>query len=224
MASPFRTLCSAATLTLALTIAAGAADARKSAPNRSLDSVHVPVISRTDFVFDALTGPTGLVPGEAQRLSGWFDGLGLSYGDTITLDTTGAWRDGGAADGIARVASDYGMLLSAEPAPVTAGHPPAGSIRVVVSRSTAAVPNCPDWGIGNTPTHNNTTMSDYGCATATNMSAMLANPQDLVGDPHGYRTSDAMISVKAIKAYRDASTTGANNTLKNESSKNAGGN
>jgi pilus assembly protein CpaD len=222
MASPFRTVCSTATLTLALAFSGTPATARPSPPNRALDTVHVPVVSRTDFVFDALTGPTGLVRGEAARLAGWFDGLNLGYGDTITLDTSGAWRDGSAGDAIAHVAADYGMLLSKDPAPITVGRPPAGSVRVVVSRSTASVPDCPDWGIGNTPTHNNTTTSNYGCALTSDFAAMLANPQDLFAQPRAYRGTDPMVSVKAIKAYREANTTGANNTIKSESSK--GGN
>jgi pilus assembly protein CpaD len=218
MAHPLRTIRSAATLALALALSATPALARPSEPNRSFDTVHVPVISRTDYVFDALTGPAGLVPGEAARLSGWFDGLGLGYGDTITLDTSGSWHDGPAADAIAHVAADYGMLLANEGAPVTVGHPPAGSVRVVVSRSTAMVPNCPDFGIGNTPTHNNTTTSNFGCASMSNLAAMVANPQDLVSSSRGYRGADAAVSIKAIKAYREAATTGANNQLKTVSS------
>jgi pilus assembly protein CpaD len=224
MAHLLRTVSSAAALTLALALAAAPADARTSVPNRSLDTEHVPVVSRTDYVFDALTGPAGLASGEAQRLSGWFDGLGLGYGDTITLDISGSWHGGAATDAIAHVASDYGMLISNDAAPVTVGHPSAGSIRVVVSRSVASVPNCPDWSIGNTPTHNNTTTSNFGCALTANMAAMVANPQDFVSGPRAYRGSDANVSIKAIKAYREATATGANNAIKSESSKSAGGN
>lgn len=223
MAYPLRTLCSAATLTLALVFTPAPGAARPSEPNRSLDSIHVPVVSRTDYVFDALGGPAGLRPGEADRLAGWFDGLGLGYGDTITLDTSATWRNGGgAADAIAHVAADYGMLLANEAAPMTVGHPPAGSVRVVVSRSTASVTDCPDWGIGNTPTHNNTVTSNFGCALTSSFTAMVANPQDLVSGSHGYRGSDASVSIKAIKAYRDAQTTGEKG-LKSESSQSAGG-
>ena len=38
---------------------------------------------------------------------------------------------------------------------------------------------------------------------------MIANPEDLVVGQDGNRTADAMLSVKAIKSYRDATTTGA---------------
>ena len=222
MASSFRTICSTATFVLALAVAVAPSDAKPAAPNRTLDNQHVPIVSRTDFVFDAVTGPAGLAPGEGPRLSGWFDGLGLGYGDTIMLDTSGTWHGEGAADAVAHVAADYGMLLSNDAAPATVGHPPAGSVRIVVSRSTASVPDCPDWSIGNTPTHTNTTTSNYGCALTSDFAAMIANPRDLVTGPQAYRGSDAMVSVKAIKAYRDATATGANNAIKNESSK--GGN
>ena len=63
-----------------------------------------------------------LAPGEADRLNGWFQGLGLGYGDTVYVD--GAYAD--AARGqVAAVAGHYGMLVSAG-APVTAGAGPAG--------------------------------------------------------------------------------------------------
>lgn len=229
MAHTIRKVRSVAALTLALALAAGPAFAASTAqpvtrsdPNRSLDTEHVPVVERTDYVFDAMTGPSGLVPGEADRLAGWFDGLDLGYGDTVTLDTSGAWHPAVAADKIASVVADYGMLVSHEALPANVGHPAAGSIRVIVSRATAHVDGCPDWSIGNTPTHNNTTTSDFGCAYVADYAAMIANPQDLVaGVRHGHG-SDAMVSVKAIKAYRDATTTGANNALKNESSQSGG--
>ena len=38
--------------------------------NRGLESVHQPVVSRTDYSFDVGTVPNGLAPGEEQRLAG----------------------------------------------------------------------------------------------------------------------------------------------------------
>ncbi len=42
------------------------------------------------------------------------------------------------------IVARYGLLTEGD-APVTAGDPPAGSLRVVVSRSKASVPGCPNW-------------------------------------------------------------------------------
>jgi pilus assembly protein CpaD len=213
----------AATAVVALLLGAGAAQARPAGTgiNRSVDSVHQPIVSRTDYVLDVGTTPNGLAPGEAERLSGWFDGLGLGYGDTITLDDPAGWRGGAAQDAVGGVVARYGMLVSHEAAPVTAGHPGAGALRIVVSRAVARVDDCPNYTHGNGPEYSGSTQSNYGCATAVNMAAMIANPQDLV-EGHAYdRTADAQLSVKAIKTYRDATNTGSGG-LKQESSK--GGN
>jgi len=211
----------AATTVATLLLVAGAAQAGGPV-NRSVDSVHEPIVSRTDYVLDIAATPSGLAPGEADRLSGWFDGLGLGYGDTITLDDPAGWRGGAAQDAVGGVVARYGMLVSHQAAPLTAGHPAAGTIRVVVSRAVATVDGCPDHRRGNFADVAGSTASNYGCATAVNLAAMIANPQDLV-EGHAYdRAADANLSVKAIKTYRDAVTTGAGG-LKNVSSKSTGG-
>jgi pilus assembly protein CpaD len=51
-------------------------------------------------------------------------------------------------------------------------------------------------------------MSNYGCATNTNLAAMIADPEDLVRGKTGDSQVDAALSGKAIKAYREAPTTG----------------
>ncbi|MBA2935053.1 pilus assembly protein CpaD [Sphingomonas sp. CGMCC 1.13654] len=212
----------AATAAVALLVGAGAAHA-EGPVNRSVDSVHQPIVNRTDYVLDVAATPSGLAPGEIDRLAGWFDGLGLGYGDTITLDDPSGWRGGAAQDTVGGVVARYGMLVSHEGAPVTVGHPAPGTIRVVVSRAVAHVEGCPDYRRGNFADVAGSTASNYGCATATNLAAMIANPQDLV-EGHSYdRAADANLSVKAIKAYRDAATTGAGG-LKEVSSKSSGGN
>ena len=47
--------------------------------DRGLASVNVPVVTTADYVFDAAAPGGALAPGEASRLSGWFQGLGLGY-------------------------------------------------------------------------------------------------------------------------------------------------
>ena len=71
-------------------------------------SVNVPVVSRADYVFDAAAPGGSLAPVGGGRLDGWFQGLGLGYGDTIYVD--GAYAD--AARGhVAAIAGQYGMLV-----------------------------------------------------------------------------------------------------------------
>jgi pilus assembly protein CpaD len=221
MTNRIRHICTA---TIAAILVAGAvpAEARQYTPmdNRGLDTTHAPIVSRTDYVFDAQTQPSGLEPGETARLSGWFDGLNLGYGDTITLDTSAVWHNSAAIDAVSGIVAQFGLLLSHDAPPVTAGHPMTGAVRIVVSRATARVDGCPDWSVGNTPTHNVATPSNFGCASVSNLAAMVANPEDLIqgrNSQHG----DASLSVKAIKTYRDAIPTGSNG-LKEESTKQGG--
>ncbi|WBO23492.1 CpaD family pilus assembly protein [Sphingomonas abietis] len=218
MAHPIRSLATATAVALLL---AGAGVAHAGTINRSVDTVHQPVVNRTDYVLDVGTTPAGLASGESERLAGWFDGLDLGYGDTITLDDPSGWRGGAAQDAIGAIVARYGMLVTRQPAPITAGHAARGTLRIVVSRAVASVPGCPDYSHGNSPEYSGGATSNYGCATASNLAAMIANPQDLVEGQQGDRSGDAQIVVKAIKTYRDAAATGAA-PLKAESSK--GGN
>jgi pilus assembly protein CpaD len=215
MAHSIRAL-SVATAAAAFLLGAGPAHA--GAINRSVDSVHQPIVDRTDYVLDVVAQPDGLVRSEADRLAGWFDGLGLGYGDTITLDDPLGWHDARAQDGIGAVVARYGMLVAHDAAPITVGHPAPGTIRVVVSRAMAHVEGCPNYSHGNFAEYASSSTSNYGCATASNLATMIANPQDLVEGHGGDRAGDAMLSVKAIKTYRDADATGKKG-LKEESSK-----
>ena len=174
--------------------------------NRGVESVHQPVVSRTDYIFDVAANG-GLSGTEAQRLSGWFNSLKLGYGDRVAVDATGGYTDAQTREMIGALAARYGLLLD-ENAPVTAGEILPGSVRVVVSRLKANVPGCPDWSRPSQPEFKSSSVSNYGCATNTNLAAMVANPADLViGQTAGSATS-ADSSSKAIKAYREATPTG----------------
>ena len=100
--------------------------------NRGMESVHQPVVARTDYVYDMAAD------GDPHGLAGWFDSLNLRYGDHVSVDTQG-YAGGTARDVVASVAARYGLLID-ETAPITQGEIPAGSVRVVVSRMSASVP------------------------------------------------------------------------------------
>jgi pilus assembly protein CpaD len=170
----------------------------RDAPAQGLASVNVPVVTRSDYAFD-VAAPNGyLAPTEAARLDAWFQGLNLGYGDTISLD--GPYAE--AARGqVAEVAGRYGMLV-ARSAPVTSGAVPPGAVRVVVSRTVASVPGCPNWSEPSQPNHMNRTMSNYGCAVNANLAAMVANPVDLVHGRAGDGIGDTADTVRAISTYR----------------------
>ncbi|MBA3668151.1 MAG: CpaD family pilus assembly protein [Sphingomonas sp.] len=172
---------------------------------RGVSSVNVPVVSRADYAFD-VAAPDGSLPSsEAARLDAWFRSLQLGYGDSIYIDGPAAY---GARDDIARVAGQYGLLVN-NGAPVTPGAVPIGAVRVVVSRTRASVPNCPNWSIPSQPNLENKTMSNFGCGVNSNLAAMVANPEDLIYGREGSGIGDTQTASKAVQSYRKAPPTGA---------------
>lgn len=185
---------------LATVLALGLAGCGGVPTNRSMNSVHQPVVEKVDFTFDVSTGSSGLGSGEQQRLAAWFDAMGAKYGDRVYVDDpTGNSATRGAVEA---VASRYGLLLN-EGAPVT-GTVPAGTARVVITRTRATVPGCPDWSSNSDFNPNNGLSSNYGCATNSNLAAMIANPEDLIRGADATGSTVVMTSSKAIDAYRKA--------------------
>ncbi len=185
--------------------------------NRGLESVHQPVVSQTNYAFDVGTSYDGVSAADAARVRGWFDSLKLGYGDHVAVDLPSGSGGASARDAIAGIAANYGLLLDST-APVTEGEVAPGSLRVIVSRSKATVPGCPDWSRDTAINFNEHNASNFGCSTNTNLAAMIANPQDLVIGHAAGSTIDPGTSGKAIKSYRKKDPTGEQN-LKSESSR-----
>lgn len=183
---------------------AGCTTAQADQPSRGIMAVNQPVVTRSDFAVD-LAAPDGtLSPAEQARLDAWFTSLGLGYGDLVYVD--GAYASSARAD-VARVTGKYGLLVSPG-APVTAGGVQPGAVRVVVSRTRASVPNCPNWDRPPGPDFENHQMSNFGCALNSNMANMVAHPGDLVHGREGEALVDGLTASKAIQSYRTAKPTG----------------
>ena len=60
------------------------------------------------------------------------------------------------------------------------GQAPRQGVRLVVGRYVALPPNCPDWSRPSASNPGNIADSNFGCAAATNLSLMIADPADLV--------------------------------------------
>jgi pilus assembly protein CpaD len=181
-----------------------AACATTDQPDRGVASVNVPVVTTADYVFDAAAPGGALAPGEADRLTGWFQGLGLGYGDTVYVD--GGYAPA-ARSQVASIAGRYGMLVTAG-APATTGLIQPGSVRVVVARRRAEVPNCPNWSRPAAPDFANRSMSNYGCSVNSNIAAMVANPEDLLHGREGTGVTDTYTASRAIEMYRTTPPTG----------------
>jgi pilus assembly protein CpaD len=211
-----RSVRSAALLALSLGVAACA-----GTENRGLESVHQPIVSRTDYALDVATTSDGLGSGEAARLAGWLDMMKLSYGDSISVDQGGGYGTPDVRDDVADVAAKYGVLL-ADNAPVTVGQIAPGTARIVVTRSRAEVPNCPDFSRVSSPNFDNHTSSNFGCGLNSTFAGMVANPEDMVRGRDS--TGDSNVrNEKAFRAYMSAEPTGSAG-IKAESSKEGGSN
>lgn len=173
--------------------------------NTMLESVHQPVVSRTNFTLDVTTGPGGLSMPEARRLAGWFEAMDVRYGDRISIDDPLASPATRAA--VESVAGRFSLLVSDE-APVTPGQVSAGTARIVITRASATVPGCPDWSAKSDTNLRNGTSSNYGCASNANLAAMVADPEHLLKGAAGKGETVVMSATKAIDSYREAKPTG----------------
>lgn len=192
------------TIIFALMASALATPGFAADPARGVSEVNVPVITRSDYAFDAAAPDGTLSPSERARLSAWFQGLGLGYGDRVYV--SGPYADSARMD-VAEVAGQYGMLVSPG-FPVTSGEVAPGAVRVIVSRTTASVPGCPHWEIASQPNFANRAMPNFGCAVNGNMAAMVADPQDLVWGRESGGVVDSTTATRAIQSYRKAAPTG----------------
>lgn len=148
--------------------------------NTSMYSTNQPVVERTNYAIDVnLDGYSGIADPERSRVTDWFDTLKLGFGDRIALDYGDGPASAAAKQQVAALAAEHGMVL-VDTAPVTAGYIALGTARIVVTRSKASVPNCPNWEKPNDANFNSSNHPNYGCAVNSNMAAMVSDPEDLV--------------------------------------------
>ena len=185
-------------------------------PEAGVIPVHVPVVSRADFVFDAAAPNGSLASSEAARLDSWFRSLNLRYGDSVYVE--GGPYSEAARSQVGAIAASYGLLMT-EGAPVTAGGAAPGNVRVIVSRTVASVPDCPNWERPAQPNYNNKMMPNFGCGVNANLAAMVANPQDLVHGREGSSVTDVMTGSKAVGVYRSTEPTGTKGLQDTKTSK-----
>jgi pilus assembly protein CpaD len=198
----------AAVSALALTGACATQPRTLSAANNfSLYSVHQPVVEHTNFVLDVATEGDKVSVAEQARLGAWFDSIGLRYGDSVAIDAPRGYEFGGARHDVAQVAASHGLLVTDAAAPVTEGGVAPGYVRVVASRASASVEGCPYHANPDieSPVRTNT---NYGCATNSNLAAMIANPDDLVHGREASGEGGVVVAGRAVRTYRESQPTG----------------
>lgn len=163
---------------------------------------------------------------EAKALSDFLNGVALGYGDQVTIDP-GPRSGSATVDALAakRLDAVTAMLrklqVRAQPAtrPTVDGALTQNVLVVTVGRYIVTGPNCPDRRKPESDDFSNTTQSNYGCASATNLGLMVANPGDLVrGTPAG--PADAEFNARGIQNYRAGT---VSKSLKSEMSSSGGG-
>ena len=186
-----------------------AASGGESGYNRGMQSVHQPVVSYSTFLYDVQTGSgDSLTPAERVRLAGWLNSIQFGYGDKIAIATNGATVSRGLQQDISDVIGQRGMLVGADHTAV-AGTPPYGSVRLIVRRSSASVPGCPDWSRNAEDDAVNGISSNHGCAVNSNLAGMIANPEDLVRGQQTDSDLRTATSNRAIETYREKTPSGS---------------
>lgn len=168
--------------------------------NRSINSERQPVVSRAHYALDLNVSGGAMSSNEQKRLAGWLDAIDVGYGDRIAIDDPGNSAVS-AREAVETLVAQHGLLVN-DVAPVTEGNVPFGTIRVVVSRSSASVPGCPDWSHRSHTDFQMRTSENYGCGTNSTLAAMIADPEDLVRGQSADGEDQSQAS-KAIRAYRD---------------------
>ncbi len=192
-------------LLIALPIAIALAGcAGTSGKNPSLESINQPVVTRTNYAIDLVMDGSGIGPSEEARLVEWFNALNLGYGDRISLDFGNGYGSAAVSQDVATIAGVRGMLLTSTP-PVTEGYVQAGEVRIIVTRASAAVPNCPNWKTETELNHNTATSENYGCGTNSNLAAMVADPEDLISGKTDDTRQDGSGN-RAVETYRSKRT------------------
>ncbi len=188
--------------------------------NHSLDSVHQPLVRNSIYQFDVAAANGELPPSEQGRLQGWLDAMGVRYGDRIAIEDSSVYGASSAQATVRSMIGRRGLLISND-VPVTTGAVPQDHLRIIVTRASASVPGCPNWASKSAINPTNATSSNYGCATNSNLAAMVADPNDLIKGTRNDRY-DPAAATRAIRTYREKPQTGASD-LRGEATSEGGG-
>lgn len=198
-------LAKAPAMALVLALGTAVAGCGGMPSNQSLYSVKQPVVERSNYTFDVRSAQSGMSISEQQRVAAWFETMKLGYGDRVSIDDPMASK--ATMDAIGELAARHGVLIE-QGAPVTQGFVQPGNARIVLTRSSASVPGCPDWSESSDADYYNGTAKGYGCSTNSNLAAMVANPEDLIQGQTGTGETVIMSGTKAIDSFRERAPSG----------------
>ena len=192
-----------ATTALVATVSSGPSFLPVADYNDGLTSPKAPLANPVRHVHQVQfqTGDESLGATEAELLDRFVRRLAPRYGNHLFIEAGGGGNGVGArrADLVAAYLSRQGYraaIHSSDERPVS-----RNAVNVVVASHMVTLPGCPDWTAEPGNTFSNQPHSNWGCATASNLGMMVADPGHLnEGAP--YRPLDGEQSVLAIQRYR----------------------
>jgi pilus assembly protein CpaD len=142
-------------------------------------------------------GSAMLSPEEIDGLRAFLGEGRITRIDSITIEAgdsqLGAARASRVSDALSNLGYTHVVAPSSEPG--------GNAVAVVVKRLAAMAPACPDWGpVGNYDPRN-LPMKNLGCASATNLYLMVADPRDLVSG-RLLGPADGDEAVRSVDNYR----------------------
>ena len=177
------TTTSVACLLALMSLAGCAADKTAPALNTGLETIYKASVNFEDFSHLVQLRSGTLSAQEDAALSAFLRSTGVTYADRITMQTSEVSNAAQSRAAVDTVLSRIGLTISS--VSLNASVAP-GNVKLIVSHSSVALPQCGHFDRGVSPNWQNQTMPDYGCATRSNLASMVANPADLVsGTPLG---------------------------------------
>jgi pilus assembly protein CpaD len=121
----------------------------------------------------------------------------IAPGDVVRIERAVGPLADVRARGVANALARQGL----RPTLAAPGGAPDGELRLAVEHATTSVPDCPNWTKPPGNPLDNSLHSDFGCASAIDLAAMVADPRDLVeGRPLAPVVGDAALF--PINRYR----------------------
>lgn len=157
--------------------------------------------TRTTHALRFNAADTAVSAGERDRLEAFLNVIRPDMYDRITIGLDEN------APNMQRAEAIRGELLKRNIAPrqidiqPVQGLGPNGA-QVIVGRYVVIPPACPNFSKPASSDYNNMPSSNFGCATATNLGAMVANPGDLVAG-RSLGPADANVVGGAVERYRN---------------------
>ena len=151
--------------------------------------------SRRELAFAA--GSASLSPSELRKIDGWVLSGSIRPADRVEIAAAGprGLAEQRAA-AISRELLRYGVVTQT----LARDTVPANHAIVSIGRYAVTLPTCPNWSQSPAADFTNAYSSYYGCAAATNLGLMVANPADLVsGRP--LTGTNAQVAVGAVQRY-----------------------